>query len=1446
MAKNFGARKNNKYKVISTSPSVNKTPRGPAIVNVPYDVQQDLSKAEGTSPNVFFNGDPAYVKTSHSTKVTGDKEGSHGGVKSGTVEAQSDPIEASSSVFINGKAVVRVGDKQYMQGKNTIGKVNGQSAASPATITDDGKIVGLETPPPIPKPYAKNKPTNNPTTSGALGSRTGSPVLVGSGKLLYTQTDFSLIAPLKIIFKRLYVSDGRMGMFGMGWSSVYEQRLISSDPSTLTLSYPDDRSFAFTFIDDVFDDSDALGATLTSLGSEKFELYYYADAHREVYENGYLVTVMDRNGNRVTLVRDGNGRLERIESGSSFITLDYNSHGLVGQLSDHTGRVWKYTYEDVFTDTKQPHTYQHSHLISVTDALGGVKRFEYLNNQLVRCSEETSREALSVTYDTVGKVASYCERGETFGYTYQSNRTIKTSDTGDKTFYAVDDFGCISAITYPDGTTTKEIFENNVSTVRDRGDNIHISEYDDKGRLIRYVYPQMDKREIVYTYEEDNPFYVTKEENFGKVTVCTYDKHFNRTSKTTPDGSVESFEYDERGNKVTHTHKDGTVTLYAYNDNHQRIRSTDALGGISQYVYDEFGNNTAIIDPLENITTYEYNAIGMMTSIRNGSQLVAMFTQDGASRMTTITDGVSNVTRYGYDVFGYLESETLPNGLNRTFTHQRGKLVSSVSESGVVCTYEYSKSGHCIAKHIGNSITHYTYDTLGNLLSAKEGDNLIQYVYDTNANIRLEHQRDKTVSYAYEHNGDKRFIGYEGMHFSLLRNKNGHIERIAQGGNTYTFGFNDTGTQTTITYPNAIESKSMFDPLGRLTNRFLGDTPLLNYMYDKSSRIVMRNDTVYDYSQSGELLGDGGVVYTYDSLGNRIDSNAPQCTYNTLGQLTQKQTNEFITTYAYDMQGRLVGYSKTSTSPVRTELVEVQLRFTYDPLGRRLTKYYKDEVQKYHHRYLYAGDNIVAIYDNDTDTLLATLLHEEDGTDSPLSIHVHPQELMTQEEREVFENMDESAQFLFTQSRIKRYYYHKDHQNSIIALSDENAQIVEYYEYDAYGNIIKSETMKDDKDNTLQTLNPYRFTGREFDTDDLYYYRARYYDPTLGRFITPDPIGFMGGDMNLHRYVGNDPVNFVDWSGFVGTSPHGTQNPSQKALTKRVPKTAVKTPTASQGGGSASSTGNGCKVSGKKIKLEPKKYLYFVFYTSTGSKNDNIFKKTALKRAKSIKNGTNYRENIDIVYLEKASKTSEIVKYVHQKVAENGGKEKTFIKIIEVFAELTADHNGNINIIKSKKSIINNKTQMKPYDDQLRPIPYITVPMDKATINTINNSILAKERNNQTIAENEARFFKEFKAGTITGLKQVDTTLSALAIATGTKNKKATILLSILSLAAKGILYKLEDTSPVRFSSGLTFDTTVDAFTDGDKKLQIAGELIVKPYFSWIADEITKTKKSRN
>ncbi len=102
------------------------------------------------------------------------------------------------------------------------------------------------------------------------------------------------------------------------------------------------------------------------------------------------------------------------------------------------------------------------------------------------------------------------------------------------------------------------------------------------------------------------------------------------------------------------------------------------------------------------------------------------------------------------------------------------------------------------------------------------------------------------------------------------------------------------------------------------------------------------------------------------------------------------------------------------------------------------------------------------------------------------------------------------------------YYYHADVLGSIMAITDENQNLVQRYEYDAYGNITHRET------NFEQ---PYTYTGREFDEESgLFFYRARYYDPTVGRFISSDPIGLAGG-LNRYAYVDNNPVNVTDPTG---------------------------------------------------------------------------------------------------------------------------------------------------------------------------------------------------------------------------------------------------------------------------------------------------------------------------
>jgi len=97
-------------------------------------------------------------------------------------------------------------------------------------------------------------------------------------------------------------------------------------------------------------------------------------------------------------------------------------------------------------------------------------------------------------------------------------------------------------------------------------------------------------------------------------------------------------------------------------------------------------------------------------------------------------------------------------------------------------------------------------------------------------------------------------------------------------------------------------------------------------------------------------------------------------------------------------------------------------------------------------------------------------------------------------------------------------------------MTDVSGNIVQSYSYDSYGNILST--------GSQSFVQPYADTGREYDPETgFYYYRARYYNPMAGRFISEDPIRLKGGDYNYYRYVGNNPVNKKDQYGLQAGSP---------------------------------------------------------------------------------------------------------------------------------------------------------------------------------------------------------------------------------------------------------------------------------------------------------------------
>ncbi len=332
--------------------------------------------------------------------------------------------------------------------------------------------------------------------------------------------------------------------------------------------------------------------------------------------------------------------------------------------------------------------------------------------------------------------------------------------------------------------------------------------------------------------------------------------------------------------------------------------------------------------------------------------------------------------------------------------------------------------------------------------------------------------------------------------------------------------YDAVGRRKIMSFPNGVVTTYDYDAAGRLVSLVhQKDSTVIasfTYQYDKVGNRVSMTDIygihTYGFDKTYQLKTathpqsyNPAEAYDYDPVGNRKTSHVAPGFENDYNEANRLLEDAFFT-YEYDNEGNLIKKTDKGTTEETTYAYDAEntlihidfpdgsfVEYRYDGKGRRFEK----NVNGVKTRYFYDQEDILLEYD-ENDNLIARYTHRP-GIDEPLIME---------------RDMDNDG------TLESAFFYHADGLGSIVALTDLSGNVVQTYEYDSFGNIVRQ---------TGTIPNPYTYTAREYDEESgLYYYRARYYDAKTGRFLQEDPIGFDGGDVNLYRYVRNGVISSTD------------------------------------------------------------------------------------------------------------------------------------------------------------------------------------------------------------------------------------------------------------------------------------------------------------------------------
>ena len=803
-------------------------------------------------------------------------------------------------------------------------------------------------------------------------------------------------------------------------------------------------------------------------------------AQRTEYdEQGRVVAATDALGNRRAQFWDPTHFTGTVTNGRGHVTeLIYDARGNILQQTDPRGGVFTWTYD------------ANDNTTSTTDENGNTTLFTYDERGNVLTQTDALGGVTLLTYDALNNVTSITDplgRAETFGYNATGNRIKRVNANGDATSYTYDGQGRLITATDFNGHLYQFKYGAlglPIEVINPHGTSVQ-GEYNHFGQLVLRI----DETGVRAAFEYDAVGrLITLRDGQGNEIVQTYNGHL-LASRTYPLHRTTRLEYDDAGRLIRGFDSLNGKTAFTYDADANRTSVTDAGGNTTTFAYDQLNRNIARVDPFGNISTFSYDPVGKRTEMvdRNGRRRT--FAYDALNRQ---------VKERWFD-----NNNTIIRTIESTYDAVGNRL--SISDPDSAYTFSYDKR---------NQLTH-----VDNFGTPNRPNVLLSHSYDANGN-RITTQDGSGTHIKALYDDRNRLVGKTWVGTEIVPARiDFSYDECGCGRKTGIRRYADLDGLQLIG-----SSRWNYDVLGRLTTitHIDGANSVLAeyiYSYDAESQITgeVHHKQIFDYvyDQAGQLIDAsrsifGNEHFTYDANGNRTNDGTLVGNNNQI--LSDKKFD-----YHYDAEGNLVGKLERVTGNVteytydhhnrltRVEerdgntLLVNQVAYTYDALDRRIGKTSKTETQYT----MYDGDNAWADFD-------------QDG-------HVLTQYLFGNRIDEIL------ARFRPVEGTT---WYLTDKLGTVRDLVDGDGNVINHIDYDSFGHVLgQANSAAGDR---------FLFTGREFDAEiGLYYYRARYYDPNLGRFLSQDPLEFDAADTNFYRYVHNDPLNRTDPTGLLTATEKG-------------------------------------------------------------------------------------------------------------------------------------------------------------------------------------------------------------------------------------------------------------------------------------------------------------------